>query len=432
MDTLELFERFSLALAVGLLIGLERGWQTRDEPEGERAAGVRTHALAALLGALWAAIAQRIEQGGIALGLAFLAFGGTIVLFRFREVVHEGTYGATTAVAGLVAFALGAYAMVGDLRAAAALGVAVAGLLALKTAAHAWIRRLSWPELRSILVILAMTFIALPVLPNGPVDPMGAVNPHQIWLLTVMIAAISFAGYVAIKLTGERRGVALTGLAGGLASSTATTLTLARVAHDQPAKTALLAAGAMIAGATMMLRVLAIVAVVDASLLRHLALPLLAAAATQAVAAAPRLLRDEGRLDALPESGRASTLLIANPLDLSAVLRFGALLTVIGILASAATAAAGNAGAFAVAALSGLADVDAVTLSMARLAGTGLSEGVAAAAIATAVGVNTVAKAVLGWTAGGRRFGTAMMMVALAAVAAGALALAMKPLLIGG
>lgn len=253
MDTFDLFQRLSVALAVGLLIGLERGWRGRDHPEGERAAGLRTHALAGLLGGVWGAIAMRTQSSGgaVALGLAFAVFSAAIVLFRLREIVHDGTYGATTVVAAMLAFGLGAFAVVGDPQVAAAGGVAATALLALKALLHAWVQRLTWEELRSGLVLLAMTFVLLPLLPDRTVDPWGSLNPYAIWLMTILIAAMSFAGYVAIKTTGEDRGILLTGLAGGLVSSTAVTMSLARLAREQPERTRLLVAGMLVAGAAM-------------------------------------------------------------------------------------------------------------------------------------------------------------------------------------
>lgn len=424
MDTLDLFQRLALALAIGLIIGLERGWKTRAEPEGQRAAGLRTNALAGLLGGVWGAIAARLDSGGgIALGLAFLVFGGAIVLFRYREAVHEQTFGATTAVAALLAFALGAYAVLGDMSAAAAAGVAAVALLALKQALHAWVRRVTWLELRSGILLGAMTFILLPLLPNRTIDPLGAINPFEIWLLTVMIAAISFMGYIAIKLAGDRLGIALTGMAGGLASSTAVTLTLARLAPRYPTQTRLLAGGALIAGATMMVRVGALVAAANAALLTHLALPLLLGAATMGLAAFAMIARP-----AAGERAEGEPIALSNPLDLAYVLRFGALLMLIGVLAWAATRLAGTSGAYILAALSGIADVDAIALTMARLTGGSLAPSAAATAVLIAVVVNTGAKAVLGWSEGGARFGSSMALVGLAALAAMAVGVWLGPL----
>ena len=417
MDTFELFQRLSVALAVGLLIGLERGWQGRTDREGERAAGLRTHALAGLLGGIWGAISLRNEDGGaIALGLAFAAFSAAIVVFRLREVIHDRTYGATTVVAAMLAFGLGAFAAVGDIQVAAAGGVAVATLLALKAFLHNWVQRLTWEELRSGLVLLAMTFILLPLLPDRPVDPWGSLNPHALWLLTILIAALSFAGYVAIKVTGEDRGILLTGLAGGLVSSTAVTLSLSRLARETPDRTRLLVAGMLVAGATMVARILVIVGLTNWRLLALLAPPLLAGGAVLGAGALVLGAR------AQPRSATGDGLEVRNPFDLLTVLKFGALLTAITFAARLATNAGGQAGAYALAALSGIADVDAITLSMSRLGGAAITQETAAGAILVAVAVNTAAKAVLSWVAGGAGVGRWMALVSALAVAAGAIA----------
>jgi uncharacterized membrane protein (DUF4010 family) len=323
----------------------------------------------------------------------------------------------------LLAFALGVFAVVGDKAAAAASGVAVAGLLALKGALHAMVRRLTWPELRSVLMLLAMSVILLPVLPNQPIDPLGAINPFEIWLLTVLIGLISFAGYVAIKLTGAKRGIIITGLAGGLASSTAATLTLAKLARGHPERSALMAGGALIAGATMMLRVAAIAGALRPSLLSLLLPPLAVAAAVTIIVALLLVVRGS------PGSGsnEDTEIAIGNPLDLGAALKFGALLTVIGVVAHVATRFAGSAGAYLLAALSGIADVDAITLSMARLAEEGLDAGVVARAILIAAGVNTISKVVIGWMAGGAALGRWMTVVSVAAILAGFGAYALGP-----
>lgn len=424
MDTTELVERLSVALAIGLLIGIERGWQARSEKEGERAAGLRTHALAALLGGIWGAIAVQSGEGGlVALGVAFLTFSAAIALFRYRENVHDGTFGATTVVASMLAFTLGAYAVYGDRLAAAAAGVAVAGLLALKSALHGWVARLSFQELRSGLLLLAMTFIMLPLLPDRTVDPWASVNPYELWLMTVILAAISFAGYVAIKIAGDRGGSVITGIAGGLASSTAVTVTLSRLAREHPTRRTHLVAGVLLSGATMMARVLAVVALFNAALLPKLVAPIGLAAATLVAAGAVFLLRRDNE-DRLTDSG---ALQLVNPFELATVLKLGALLTVVTVAAKLLTTTAGAAGAYALAAVSGLADVDAVTLSMARLGAGQLDPSTAARAILLVVLVNTLAKATLGWVTGGASVGRLLAGVSLAAVVSGVAGFALFP-----
>ena len=413
METLELFQRLSVALAIGLMIGLERGWQARDEAEGERAAGFRTHALAGLLGGVWGALAHSSSDGGtIALGLAFVTFSSAVIIFRFRETAYDKTFGMTTVVAAMLAFALGAFAVLGNMQVAAAAGVAVVALLALKPALHAWLNRLSWLELRSGLVLLAMTLILLPLLPNRTVDKWSAINPYEIWLMTVMIAVFSFAGYLAIKTLGDQRGILFSGIAGGLASSTAVTVTMARFANLHPNQAPQLSGGAIIAGAIMMVRVLAVTSVANAALLTKLVLPLGFAATTLAFIGMYYVRNGSQGSD----NGRSLTL--SNPFELGTVLQFGALLTVVGVLGKYLTQVGGDKGAYALAAVSGIADVDAITLSMSRLAGNEISADTAAAAIAIAAGVNTISKAALGWMIGGSAIGSRLMIAALLAVAA--------------
>ena len=420
MDTIELFQRLSVALAIGLLIGLERGWRSRDDPEGERAAGLRTHALAGLLGGVWGAIALRSQSSGgaVALGLAFTVFSAAIVLFRYRETMHDRTYGATTVVAAMLAFALGAFATLGDAQVAAAGSVAATALLALKGLLHTWVKRLTWEELRSGLVLMAMTFIMLPLLPNRTVDPWGAVNPHAIWLMTILIAVLSFAGYLAIKITGEDRGILITGIAGGLVSSTATTMTLARLVREHPARQSLLVAGMLLSGATMVARVLGIVGIINPAMLARLVLPLGAGGLVLAVGGLLLMRRPRGATEG------QSCLDVRNPFDSATVLKFGALLTAISIATRLVTRMAGNAGAYALAAISGLMDVDAIALSMAQLVPGELATEVGANAIVVAVAANTLAKAGLSWIAGGAGPGWRMLLVSIFAITAGLVGLA--------
>ncbi len=418
MDTLELIQRLSVSLAAGLVIGLERGWQQRAEAEGERAAGLRTHALAGLLGGVWGALAAAPGNGGggaVALGLAFVVFAAVLATFRWRETEREGTRGMTTVVAGMLAFALGALAVAGNMQAAAAGAVATAGLLSLKPALHAWLKRLSWAELRSALVLLAMTFILLPLLPRRTVDPWQSLNPFEIWLMTILIAAISFAGYVALKLAGTRKGMLLTGIAGGLASSTMVTVTSARLARDHPAHRGALMGGAAIAGATMIGRVLAVAVVTNPELAGRLVLPLVMAGGALAAYGLWTAFGAE------PDATAPGTIPLTNPFELPTVLQFGALLALVSALAKVLTAAFGSGGAYMLALVSGIADVDALTLSMARLGKGEIGIDVAANAILVVVAVNTTAKAVLAGIAGGRDAAAVMAAAAALAIGAGGL-----------
>lgn len=423
MDTLELFQRMSVALAIGLLVGLERGWRERGEREGERTAGLRTYTLTALLGAVWGALASDGAGSGLtALGIAFATLSIIFAAMRYREMLHDQSFGITSIVAGMMVFALGALAVLGDMQVAAALGVTTAALLALKGALHDFVKRITWTELRSGLLLLAMTFVLLPILPRRNIDPWGAVNPFELWLMTIVIAAISFAGYIAIKLFGANRGIVFSGIAGGLASSTATTVSMAELARRHPEQVSALAAGAMLAGATMVLRILVVVGIINNEVLIKLAVPFAFAALAMAAAGGYLLSRRTA------VAGEGDGLILKNPFDIAVVLKFGLLLMIISVLAKGITNYAGSAGAYALAAASSIADVDAVTLSMARLASGPLGADAAATAIAIVAAGNTISKTVIGYATGGRGFGRRLMVGAIAAIAAGCIGYLMVPL----
>jgi len=177
----------------------------------------------------------------------------------------------------LLTFVLGAYAVAGDVRVAAATVVVATAILAAREDIHVWVGRITWPELRSALVLLAMTFVVLPVVPDTPIGPFGGVNPREVWLIAIVLAGASFLGYGAVKAFGAERGVLLASLAGGLVSSTAVTLSSARRAAAGEGAPRLLAAGVAIATAVSFLRVIAIVTVLKPVLLVLVAPALLAA-----------------------------------------------------------------------------------------------------------------------------------------------------------
>jgi uncharacterized membrane protein (DUF4010 family) len=418
VEALPLFERLGVALAIGLLIGLERGWHERERSEGERIAGLRTFGLSGLLGGVWALMGR--EGDGLVLGLGFAAFAAVLILahgqvLRARD---EADYGITTVVAGLLTFGLGALAVAGPMSLAAASAVVATLLLGLKPVLHAWVRRLTETELLATLKLLLISVVILPVLPDRGFGPWQVLNPYAIWWLVVLITGISFVGYFAVKIMGPHRGVPLTGLFGGLASSTATTLSFARLGRRQPSLHRLLAAGVAISSATMFPRVLLEVAVVNRALLPELVLPMGVMTAIGFGAAA--LLWHTA-----PRSANAGDMELNNPFELWPALQFGALLAGIMLLAEAARVWLGDAGIYLLAGISGITDVDAITLSLGRMARGELADEVASGAITLAAMVNTAVKAGLVAAIGGR--GMALPVVgifALILLAGGGLILA--------
>lgn len=412
MQAQDLLFRLGIALAIGFLVGLERGWRDRAEKEGQRAAGIRTFSLTGILGGL----AGALSLGGdrLLLSACLLTFGLTMAAFFWRDGEREQDFSATSLVAALLVLLLGAYAVLGDVRVAAALGVATTGLLAGKATLHGWLQRLHWNEIRSGLQLAAMTFIALPLLPQRAIDPWNALNPYQLWLATILLAAVSFAGYAASRIAGTRRGLLLAALLGGVFASTAVTLSLSRYARGSASFDRFLAGGILASNAVMLLRVVAICLALNAALASELVWLLGPAALGMAAASL-----------AMITSGKSGTaepvaMKLQNPFDLAQVLRFGLLLAAVSVAAVIARQLYGQAGLFSLAAISGLVDVDAITLSAARM-----PEPVETLArvIAVAAGVNTLAKSAYAGVIGGLRLGWLVLAGGLAAFACAAIVL---------
>lgn len=410
VDTLELFQRLGLALAIGLLVGLERGWRERDGVAGSRVAGIRTFAIIGLLGGIWGTLYPTV--GGFALGLAAAGFAGGFTVFQWRESVVENNLSVTTLIAGLTVFALGVYAVLGNMAAAGAAGVATFALLAEREALHEFLKKVTWPELRAALVLLAMTFVLLPVLPDRAIDPWDAVNPHTLWLLTILIAAISYAGYVATRLAGARKGLLYAGAVGGLISSTTVTLTYSQLARKKPAIARQTTPGILLSWIISLVRMTAIATALAPALLMPLVAPV--AAAVIVLVAVGFVLSERAADDA-----QAPQFDLTNPFELGEVLRFGALLAAIMVAAKLVLAMFGQAGLLPLAALTGLADVDPITLSVSRMLGASLTAHGAALAILVAGGANLVAKAGIAVAVSGPRHGLPVGIAAALAIAAG-------------
>jgi len=402
MDVTELLSRLAVALGIGLLIGLERGWKTREAAAGTRAAGIRTFALIGLLGGILAAIAQATGSPwgvGLVLGFGFAVFAAVFAVLERDADRAAGSYSATTTVAALLTFALGAYALVGDLRVAAAVAVATAGILAARQDIHRWVERITWPELRSALVLLAMTFIVLPVVPDTHIGPAGGVNPREVWLIAVVLAGVSFLGYAAVKTFGATRGVLLAAFAGGLASSTAVTLSNARRAAAGEGAPRLLAAGVATATVVSFIRVIAIVAVMQPLLLALIAPALGAAVLAAAAYTALALYRlGDGK------SAASAPAEFSNPFGFWQVVGFAIFLGAVIVIGRTLGETFGVRGALLGAVGVGLADVDSITISMARLVPQPLGVLGGSEAILAAVASNMFAKLVIAAVIGRGRF----------------------------
>lgn len=419
---LDLFQRLGLALGIGFLVGVEREWKHRDAGEGERAAGVRTHAIIGLMGGIAAAMLPAIGQIGFAALAA--AFAVALILFKLRETEIDRDISVTGTIASLLVFALGAYSVVGNVTIAAASGVTLAGLLAFKQSIHGWIDKLTWKELRSALLILAATAIALPLLPDRTVDIWDAINPRELWLLTILVAGASFAGYVAVRLLGEDVGLFAGAAAGSLVSSTVVTAELGRRVRAGDTAPALAAAAASLAAAISVARVGILVSIAAAVVLPQVAPAL--AAATLGFLAAAFVLRRFARGSKSGGDGRKQ---LHSPLEVWSVLQFALFLGAVIVVGRIVTEAFGEAGLLPFAATAGLADVDAVALAAGSLVRGGLEPTVGGHAVLIAVVVNTFSKAGIGWFTGGWRYaGLYAAAAGVAALAGGAVWLLVTPL----
>lgn len=381
--------RFGVALLIGALMGLEREFiqQKADTPDF---AGIRTFSLIALLGAVAAFVS---EQMG--LSLAVIAFAGVVlitVISYIGEFVTTGRAGGTTTeIAVLLAYLLGALVMWDYPEIAIALGVIVALLLALKTTLHNLARRMSTADLNVTLEFALVALVVLPILPNRTIDPLDVLNPSQVWLMVVFVSGIGFAGYLLMKFVGTEKGIGLTGLVGGIVSSTATTLSFSTRSKEAPRLSGYFAQAIVLASSVMFPRVVIEVLAVHPPLLGRIVLPL-AAMLIAGLLAVGYLMRQHSRLSQDEEEGQEVDL--QNPLKLSTAITFGLVFAVVLIGVKLAQQFFGNAGVYVASVLTGLTDVDAITLSVARLSHNGqITPDVAATAILIAAVMNTVAKA---------------------------------------
>ncbi len=375
--------RFAAALGLGVLLGLER--ERKKMVEGGFA-GVRTFGLIALAGAVAAHLDERL--GLPMLALAVFAAVAALVVVSYSVSAGRGDMGVTTEISAVLAFLLGFLCVRDEVPLAAGLAVASGGVLALKEWLHRLAGRIETADVEATLKFAIVSIIILPLVPNqnfGP-PPLDVVNPYKIWLMVVLISGLNFASYLLVKVLGPEHGIGVTGLLGGLVSSTAVSLGFAQRSRQQPQLAAPLALGILIAWSVMFARVVLMVAVVAPSLASQIALAI-AVIAVPCLGIALLLRRRQ------PAAGTASVTAGENPFELGQAIRFGLLFGVVTLAAKAAQVYLGDAGLYLAGAVAGLTDVDAIALSMANLARDDPgSVQVAARAVVIAVLSNTLVK----------------------------------------
>lgn len=407
-----------VALAIGLLIGLEREWRKQgDTGEGEGRIGIRTFGFIGLFGGLASTLQGKLGPWLAPAALLALA----VLLVANRRADSKGrlaglTEDMTTLVAALTTALLGMLAALGAIELAVAVAVVVVTLLYLKPTLHGLVGKLTETELKATVRFLVISLVVLPILPNQEYGPYGAFNPRDTWFLVVMISALSFIGYFAIRYLGAALGCIATGLFGGMVSSTATTITFAKLAGDQPAQGQMLATGVVIANAVMAVRIVVVTAVLAPSLAMSLALPMGLFVATALVMVV--VMWHTGQNSKVG----GETLGIDNPFELRQAIKFAVLLSVIQLAEKFLSDQFGTSGLLILAGIAGLADVDAITISVSRDAAGSESMGPLIAAILIAAASNTLVKGAIVLRAGGvfARWGVGALVVMTAAAGIGA------------
>ena len=384
--------RLAISLAIGLIIGMERGWESRESPQGLRSAGIRSFGFVGLLGGITALLTAQLGVGVLA--IAFLGLSLLVAVSYVLITQRTQDFGITTELALLLTFMLGALTGKGLLAEAVAVAVVITALLGFKQELHQSLQRLNRRELAATLQLLLIAAVVLPLLPNRNLGPWNSLNPRAIGLLVVLIAGISYVGYFAMRLWGARVGILATAVLGALVSSTAVTVSFGRMARREQKNFALLGAGISLASGTMALRILMEVSIVNPLLLPSLVPPLACLAIVPLIAAGAIAIRTR--------TTEASTeVKLKNPIELTTALGYGTVFAVLFVLIRAMEAWFGNAGVYALAAISGITDVDAVSLSLAQATKGDLPLVVGTTGILIAAMVNTIVKALLATIIGG-------------------------------
>lgn len=352
----ELFGRLGVALGLGLLVGLQR--QRTDS----RLAGFRTFPLISALGALCGLLAPHFGGWVIAGGFASLALviiGGRLPLRQ----AEEDPPGVTTEIAMLVMFAVAVYGMIGSTAVAIAVGGATAVLLHLKPQLHTLAAKIGDPDFTAIMQFALISLVILPVLPHQNYGPFDVLNPFKIWLMVVLIVGISLGGYIVYKFVGARAGIWASGILGGLISSTATTVSLARRSQQDGQNPALGSFVILLASAVVFLRVVILVGATAPAFARFAVIPFLVMFTVLAFLGWLNLRRVETSASSMPVQ--------ENPSELKPAILFGLLYAGVLLAVAAAKQFLGDTGLFGVAMLSGLTDMDAITLSVTQLTDSG-------------------------------------------------------------
>lgn len=401
---------YLISMLIGALIGTER---QRDlvEQRMRGVAGLRTFILISLLGTLSASLAA--QYGETFIIIAFLAFSILVAIGYAASATNLGRVDFTSEMAAVIVFVLGILCHSRETAMLAiALAVLVTAILAVKKTTHEYVAAIRDVELLDTLKMAIIAVVILPLLPNQPLDPYGVLNPRHIWLMVVLVSLISYVGYIMIRILGTERGLSITGMLGGLVSSTAVATSMAAEAraHREVIPSAVFAT--TIASCTMFPRVLLEVLVINRDLFLPLFFPLASMTVT-GMTLAYLLFRKREPIE--------TNVALSDPFRLSPALKFGAFFAFILLVSALSGIYFGEAGTYVASVVAGLADVDAITLTMATLAKTTLGADTAVTAITLATMTNTLVKLAITYILGTREFGMRVSLVFVPMIAVGLL-----------
>lgn len=381
---------FVIAALLGGLMGLERQFSHAHDEADKGIIGVRTFIFITLTGAISAMISILYLEWFLALGFGVFSL---LVIARYHEGVQckKEDPGITTEMVQLIAFLIGALVYYGHIRVSIALAVIVTVVLSIKTEVSHWTQSMSFEDIRAILKFAVLTFIILPVLPQRAIDPWGYFNPYEVWIMVVLISGMGFVGYLLLKFVKLRGGIEWTGAIGGLLSSTATTLSFSRRSKESPTMVVHLTMGVLLACTIMFPRLLAIIWVVGPTLVRPLILPFSMMCSVGAATCIFWWFRYRSR-------GHDETKFeFSNPIEIGSAITFGAVFAFIKIISLIARQYLGDAGLYLTAAFGGIAELDAIALTVSRLvtapAGQLIGVNVAVKSIVIAAVMNNLVKA---------------------------------------
>jgi len=385
---LQHFINIGIALAIGLLIGSERGWQERDGGEGSRVAGIRTFTLVALFGGFVSATTSNLGEfyRWVIAALAFLPLSVLLVAGYLQYYKRTSDLSITTQLAAMMTFWLGVLPGMGYALPAAASAVVLSLILHSKSGMHKWLNYLDDRELTGTLQFLLVSVVILPMLPNQGYGPWKFFNPYELWWMVVLISGISLVGYFAMRFAGARKGVIATSLTGGLVSSTAVTLSLSRL-HKEVGQTEMIGAGILLANGVMFARMLLVAGVMNPQLVLYMLLPL-GTGIVILLSVAWWYGRSASQRNPAPPPE------IHNPFQLIPALQFAGLLALVMLGAEGLQVAFGEAGLYGLSVFTGLADVDAIVLSLSPKAPGELNWTVVVLSLSLAGATNTLVKGI--------------------------------------